>query len=99
MIARMSNPGNQTDPAAAGWAHLHTLPRHACGIIRGFVEKEPGELDRLKTMGLCLYRRVEILQTGDPLIVRVFSSRLGVSARLAERVLVERCGGHSCALE
>jgi Fe2+ transport system protein FeoA len=43
-------------------------------------------------------RRVEIVRTGDPLILKVFGSRLGLSATLATRVRVEICQPGHCAL-
>lgn len=46
---------------------------------------------RLKALGLCEGRTVQVLSTGDPLIVRVLGSRVGLSARLAEQVSVGTC--------
>jgi Fe2+ transport system protein FeoA len=43
-------------------------------------------------------RRVELVKGGDPLILRVFGSRLGLSAALAARVRVEVCQPGHCAL-
>ena len=60
-----------------------------CAVIRAVQESD--ELARLKAMGVCLDRRIELVQRGDPLIFRVFGSRIGVSARLADHVEVERC--------
>ena len=62
------------------------------------IEAEDDSMDRLKSLGVCIGRRVELVKSGDPLIVRVFGSRLGISARLANRVLVEPCIGN-CASE
>jgi Fe2+ transport system protein FeoA len=44
---------------------------------------------RLKALGLCVGRRVQLIQTGDPLIVRVLGARVGLSSRLAEVVYTE----------
>jgi Fe2+ transport system protein FeoA len=49
---------------------------------------EPDDAARLMAMGICVGRRVEIVQAGDPLIVRVVGARVGLSARLAAGVLV-----------
>lgn len=38
---------------------------------------------RLKAMGICVGRQVQMMQTGDPLILRVLGARVGLSARLA----------------
>lgn len=49
------------------------------------------ESDRLKAMGLCAGRRLQLIKQGDPLIVRVVGTRIGLSARLAASVSVEAC--------
>jgi Fe2+ transport system protein FeoA len=66
-------------------------PGH-CGIVRGAGDGE-GDIDQLKEMGVCLGRKVMLVQAGDPLILKVMGTRLGISSRLAERVLVEPCEG------
>ena len=43
---------------------------------------------RLMALGVCAGRKVQIVKQGDPLIVRVVGTRVGVSARLAEQVAV-----------
>lgn len=68
---------------------LDALERGQCAIIRD-VEDET-ELDRLKSMGVCKGRYIELVKHGDPLIIKVFASRIGLSARLARRVWVEPC--------
>jgi len=76
---------------------LGELPPRVCAVVRR-VEAEDDSMDRLKALGICLGRQVELVKAGDPLIVRVFGSRLGISSRLANRVLVEPCsGGCGCA--
>lgn len=52
----------------------------------------PEDADRLERLGVCAGRRVQVVRAGDPLILRVHGTRLGLSARLAERVWVEPCG-------
>ena len=56
-------------------------------IVR--VDAEVADAGRLKSLGICVGRRVELLRTGDPLIVRVVGSSLGISSRLAAAVQVE----------
>lgn len=68
---------------------LTHLKKGACGIISEV--KNTDELTRLQSMGVCIGRRVEVIKTGDPLIFRVFGSRIGLSSRMAEHVLVEPC--------
>ena len=43
---------------------------------------------RLKSLGFCIGRRVQLVKAGDPLVVRVLGARVGLSARLAECVSV-----------
>ena len=76
---------------------LDELPAHVCAVVRS-VETDDEDTQRLKTLGVCMGRRVEIVRTGDPLILKVFGSRLGLSATLATRVRVEICQPGHCAL-
>jgi len=69
---------------------LTELPAGRCGTVSD-VQAGEAETDQLKAMGVCLGRRVMLVQRGDPLILRVLGSRLGVSARLAARVTVVPC--------
>ena len=66
-------------------------PGH-CGIVRD-VEAGSDDVHQLKSMGVCAGRKVMLVQAGDPLVLKVMGTRLGVSSRLAARVLVEPCGG------
>jgi len=76
---------------------LNDLPPRICGIVR-CIEGDDEESRRLKTLGVCSGRRIELLRGGDPLILRVFGTRLGLSARLAARVRVEICAPYDCKL-
>jgi len=53
------------------------------------VQADADDAARLKAMGLCAGRRVQLVQRGDPMILRALGIRIGLSRRLAERVLVE----------
>ena len=53
------------------------------------VTAECDDAARLKAMGVCIGRRLSLVQTGDPLIVCVVGSRVGISSRLAKSVFVE----------
>ncbi|MCC5845602.1 MAG: ferrous iron transport protein A [Verrucomicrobia bacterium] len=68
---------------------LPRLSKGSCGLISEVQNVD--ELSRLQSMGVCIGRRVEVIKTGDPLIIRVFGSRIGLSARMAEHVMVEPC--------
>lgn len=76
---------------------LDLLPLRVCAVVRS-VETEDEDTQRLKTLGVCVGRRVELVRIGDPLILKVFGSRLGLSAELARRVQVEVCQPGHCAL-
>lgn len=54
------------------------------------------DLMRLRALGLCEGRHAQILKAGDPLIVRVFGTRLGVARSLASRVTTEPCDAARC---
>lgn len=76
---------------------LNELPPRRCGIVRD-VETDDEEAARLKTLGICAGRRVELVRTGDPLILKIFGTRLGLSGALAARVRVEICAPDNCGL-
>ncbi len=44
---------------------------------------------RLKRMGLCEGRVVEVLSTGNPMVLRISGSRIGLSVQLAALVHAE----------
>ena len=76
---------------------LDELPPRVCAIVRG-ISTDDEDTQRLKTLGVCVGRRVELVRAGDPLILKVFGSRLGISAELAARVSVEVCSPGRCAM-
>jgi Fe2+ transport system protein FeoA len=81
----------------AALVRLDELPVRVCAVVRR-VDTDDEDTNRLKTLGICLGRRVELVRVGDPLILKVFGSRLGLSANLATRVHVEVCQPGHCAL-
>jgi Fe2+ transport system protein FeoA len=76
---------------------LDALPARVCAVVRS-VETDDEETQRLKTLGVCVGRRLEVARAGDPLILKIFGSRLGLSAELAKRVQVEVCQPGHCAM-
>lgn len=44
---------------------------------------------RLKRLGICPGRCIEVLHAGDPMILRVVGARVGISRKLAGSVFVE----------
>ena len=76
---------------------LDRLPPGTCAVVRR-LNTAGEEIQRLKMLGVCVGRRVEVIKTGDPLIIRVFNSRIGISASLAACVTLQPCGPDHCAL-
>jgi Fe2+ transport system protein FeoA len=62
-------------------------PQHSARIVS--VQMDHDDALRLKALGLCVGRRVELVQSGDPLIVSVLGARVGLAARLAAGIYVE----------
>lgn len=76
---------------------LDALAPRTCAVVRS-VAADDDDTQRLKTLGVCVGRRVELVRAGDPLILKIFGSRLGISADLAARVQVEVCTPGHCAM-
>ena len=77
-------------PNLDGLIPIEELRPHKVAEIR-YVDAGHQDIARLKSMGICQGRRVQLVQAGDPLIVKVVGVRIGVSARLANKVYVETC--------
>jgi Fe2+ transport system protein FeoA len=76
---------------------LDELPPRVCAVVRS-IATDDEDTQRLKTLGVCVGRRVELVRTGNPLILKIFGSRLGIAAELAARVNVEVCTPGHCAM-
>jgi Fe2+ transport system protein FeoA len=76
---------------------LDQLPPRTCAVVRR-IETDGEEILRLKTLGLCVGRQIEVVKSGDPLIVKIFGSRIGLSASLAACVWLEVCAPGYCNL-
>lgn len=59
--------------------------RYTCTAIR--VSADEDSL-RLRRFGICPTRTVELIEVGDPLIVRMGRTKVGISRQLAAAVLV-----------
>jgi Fe2+ transport system protein FeoA len=46
------------------------------------------DLRRLQALGVCVGRCVQLVKSGDPMIISVVGARVGLSARLAAEVFV-----------
>ena len=55
------------------------------------LQAAPADALRLKAMGVCAGRKVMLTKAGDPLILRVLGTRIGISGRLATTVQVVPC--------
>jgi Fe2+ transport system protein FeoA len=85
------------DSKDIGGTRLDKLALQACAIIRR-IETDGEEVQRLKSLGLCVGRQIEVVKSGDPLIIKIFGSRIGLSASLAGRVWLEICAPDHCKL-
>lgn len=47
--------------------------------------------NRLRTLGICPGRRVWMVRRGDPMVLKVMGTRIGLAAELARHVTVEVC--------
>lgn len=54
----------------------------------GKVDTNSADASRLQAMGVCQGRVLEIVKGGDPLVVRIVGSRVGIAARLALHVFI-----------
>lgn len=80
-----------------GEARLDELPPRTCAVVRR-IETDSEEVVRLKSLGLCVGRQIEVVKSGDPLIIKIFGSRIGLSASLAAHVWLEICAPNHCSL-
>lgn len=76
---------------------LDELPEGHCAFVNR-IDAPADDADRLKVMGVCVGRRVQLIQRGDPMIIRVLGSRLGLSARLGHQVIVASCEAPECQM-
>ena len=68
---------------------LSALKPMECGVITELGQGSTSS--RLQAMGICLGRRVEVVKNGDPLILKVYGTRIGLSGRMADEIEVEVC--------
>ena len=59
-----------------------------------FVAGEGPEVTRLKRLGLCEQQSLEVVSTGNPLIVCVAGTRLGISQSVTGQITVEQETDH-----
>ena len=86
MIERDSHDPSRTAlPADAFVQPLSGMSVGGCGRVVS-VDAAAVDLERLEVMGLCAGRMVCVIKGGDPMIVRVLGTRIGLAAALAARV-------------
>jgi Fe2+ transport system protein FeoA len=81
-------PGGPARPGDAPAQPLSALPVGGCGRVVS-VDASAVDLERLEVMGLCSGRTVSVIKDGDPMIVRVLGTRIGLAAALARSVRVQ----------
>jgi ferrous iron transport protein A len=69
---------------------LEALQLGQCGLVR-HLELNESDDKRLRTMGICPGRRVWLVRRGDPMVLKVMGTRIGLAAVLAKQVTVEVC--------
>ena len=84
-----------TDPSENPFDRtLSELRAGECALIREVKNRDDHQ--RLLAMGVCEGRLIELIMPGDPLIIKVFGSRIGISGRLAQDITVELCQQGGC---
>lgn len=83
------------DPAVADGSirliKLAELHVGQCGLVHD-LDLGGGDDNRMRTLGICPGRRVWMARRGDPMVLKVMGTRLGLAAELAMKVTVEICG-------
>ena len=74
------SPGGTLTPLA-------DIPEGCCGMVCE-MDARGAELQRLQMMGLCLGRRVRVVRQGDPMVVHVVGTHIGLARVLAEEIVV-----------
>lgn len=75
---------------------LAELPRGGCATIVRI--DDDAAVDRLAGLGFCVGRLVEMVQHGDPMIVRACGARVGLARALGNIVHVTPCPDE-CAIQ
>lgn len=86
-----STPATTSDNCIpAPHTSLAAMGQMQVGVV---VDVQADDVDaaRLKALGICQGRRIQLVKSGDPLILRVLGTRVGLSARLARGITVEPC--------
>jgi Fe2+ transport system protein FeoA len=74
---------------------LDKLKPGKCGYVVK-VKAENDDVKKLMAMGVCEGRIIKLVHLGEPMILQVLGSRIGVSSRLGETVEVAPCEEDNC---
>ncbi len=69
---------------------LDQLKKGQCGVVWDLSVSENDD-KRLRALGICPGRRVWLIRQGNPMVVRVMGTRLGLARELARMVQVDVC--------
>lgn len=92
-VSRLTKPGEASDPERR--LSANRLSAGECGLIC-HIDGDHEDIERLKTMGVCLGRRLHVVKSGDPMIVSVMGTRLGIAARLSRHVFLRPDDDYRC---
>lgn len=81
-------PPSIANDAPASGATLSRLPSGRTARVRALPDDD-GPYLRLRAMGLCEGRKIEVIRHGSRMIVSLSGVRIGVDRRLAEAIEVE----------
>ncbi len=74
---------------------LPQLTPRRCALVDA-VTASREDAARLGKLGICIGRTIQIVRGGDPMILQVFGSRIGIAGRLAATIQVRPCVEESC---
>ncbi len=69
---------------------LDALRGGQCAQVQA-VDASSVDILRLMSFGVCAGQHIAVIQRGDPMIIEVLGSRVGLSARLATHVSITPC--------
>lgn len=88
MIATQTSPSRTTSRQIDGWLPLSGVPEGTIARLRAS-DLADSDRDLLTGLGLIRDRRLMVCKTGSPCIVEVRGVRVGLSERIARRLMVE----------
>jgi Fe2+ transport system protein FeoA len=86
---------SSSSPNPSKSTSLDKLKPGKCGYVLK-VKAESDDVKKLMAMGVCEGRIIKLVHLGEPMILQVLGSRIGVSSRLGETVEVAPCEEDNC---